>query len=294
MRHWVVALVTLALAGAAGWAVVVASDPRRMPVAAVEVQGELSYLTHEVLVRTVAEPASVGFFRVDLPLVRRRLMEVPWVRDAQVRRVWPDRLRVTVTERVPAARWVGGGLVDSDGTLFRPAESEYPAGLVELEGPEGTQGLVLRRYRDVKEWLVLGGWKVRRLTADGRRSWRVHTDGGVTLVLGRDPAEAAVRRVSRVLPALQVQSGGTLAVADLRYPNGFAVRWRPPPEAEAPPPAVQEPKPQARTESRPQAKSGAESGARSATGPAVKPQARPGARTGARSEDRQGNGKKNR
>ena len=294
MRHWVVALVTLALAGAAGWAVVVASDPRRMPVAAVEVQGELSYLTHEVLVRTVAEPASVGFFRVDLPLVRRRLMEVPWVRDAQVRRVWPDRLRVTVTERVPAARWVGGGLVDSDGTLFRPAESEYPAGLVELEGPEGTQGLVLRRYRDVKEWLVLGGWKVRRLTADGRRSWRVHTDGGVTLVLGRDPAEAAVRRVSRVLPALQVQSGGTLAVADLRYPNGFAVRWRPPPEAEAPPPAVQEPKPQARTESRPQAKSVAESGARSATGPAVKPQARPGARTGARSEDRQGNGKKNR
>lgn len=288
MRHWVVALVTLAVAGAAGWAVVLASDPRRMPVAAVEVQGELSYLTHEVLVRAVAEPASVGFFRVNLPLVRRRLMEVPWVRDAQVRRVWPDRLHVRVTERVPAARWVGGGLVDSEGTLFRPAESEYPDGLVELEGPEGTQGLVLRRYRDVKEWLEGGGWKVRRLTADGRRSWRVHTDGGVTLVLGRDPAEAAVRRVSRVLSALQAQSGGTLAVADLRYPNGFAVRWRPPPEAGVSPPAVQEPKPQAPTESRPQAKSGA----RSATRPDVKPQAGAGARTGARPEDRQSNGKK--
>ena len=38
MRQWVVALVTLAVAGAAGWVVVVASDPRRMPVAAVEVQ----------------------------------------------------------------------------------------------------------------------------------------------------------------------------------------------------------------------------------------------------------------
>ena len=290
MRQWVVALVTLAVAGAAGWVVVVASDPRRMPVAAVEVQGELRYLTHELLARTVAEPASVGFFRVDLPLVRRRLMEVPWVREAQVRRVWPDRLHVTVTERVPAARWVGGGLVDSEGTLFRPAESEYPAGLVELEGPEGTQGLVLRRYRDVKEWLAGGGWRVRRLTADGRRSWRVQTDGGVALVLGRDPAEAAVRRVSRVLTALQAQSGGTLAVADLRYPNGFAVRWRPPQEAETPPPGGQEPKPEARTASRPQVKPGA----KPATGPAVKPQASPGARTGARPEGRQSNGKKNR
>ena len=109
-------------------------------------------------------------------------------------------------------------------------------------------------------------------------------------MLGRDPAEAAVRRVSRVLTALQAQSGGTLAVADLRYPNGFAVRWRPPQEAETPPPGGQEPKPEARTESRPQVKPGA----KPAAGPAVKPQASPGARTGARPEGRQSNGKKNR
>ncbi len=247
MRQWVVALVTLAVAGVCGWALYVAADPRRMPVSAVQVEGDLRYLSSEVLAQTVAGPASVGFFRVDLPQVRARLMALPWVRDAQVRRVWPDRLHVAVRERVPAARWAAGGLVDSEGTLFLPPASEYPEGLVELEGPDGTQALALRRYRELREWLAATGWGVRRVAVDGRRAWRVDTDRDVTLVLGREPQEVGVRRVARVLPALQTQSGGALAVVDLRYPNGFAVRWRPPPEAPAAPGVVPETRQESKT-----------------------------------------------
>lgn len=253
MRQWVVALVTLAVAGVCGWALYVAADPRRMPVSAVQVEGDLRHLSSEALAQTVAGPASVGFFRVDLPQVRARLMELPWVRDAQVRRIWPDRLHVAVRERVPAARWAAGGLVDSEGGLFQPPASEYPQGLVELDGPEGAQVLALRRYRELREWLAATGWDVRRVAVDNRRAWRVDTDRGVTLVLGREPQEAAVRRVARVLPALQSQSGGALAEVDLRYPNGFAVRWRPPPQAEVPP----EGKPEVRPEPKPEPKAGA-------------------------------------
>jgi cell division protein FtsQ len=254
MRQWVVALVTLAVAGVCGWALYVAADPRRMPVSAVQVEGDLRYLSSEVLAQTVAGPASVGFFRVDLPQVRARVTELPWIRDAQVRRVWPDRLLVSVRERVPAARWAAGGLVDNEGALFQPPASEYPDGLVELEGPEGTQALALRRYRELREWLTATGWGVRRVVLDTRRAWRVDTDRGVTLVLGREPVEAAVRRVSRVLPALQAQSGGALAVVDLRYPNGFAVRWRPPPEAPAAADVVPETRPEPKTGPKPAAK----------------------------------------
>jgi cell division protein FtsQ len=230
MVRWAVALVTLVVFMAAGWALYLAADPWRTPVAAVQLEGDLRYLTHQALADIVVGPASQGFFRVDLGEVRAALLALPWVREARVRRVWPDRLRVSVRERVPAARWAAGGLVDVEGGLFHPSEAALPAGLPELEGPEGTHALVLGRYRELADWLAPSGWGVARAGMDARRAWWVETDRGVRLVLGRDPAEAVVRRVAAVLPALTARIGEAPARVDLRYPNGFAVQRRAPAE----------------------------------------------------------------
>ena len=246
MRHWVIIFVTLAVAVATGWTVYVASDPRRMPVAAVQIDGDLRYLSRPALAQAIAGPASEGFFRVELGAVQAALLALPWVKDAKVRRDWPDHLHVAIRERVPAARWVAGGLVDAEGTLFHPPAAEYPPGLPALEGPDGTQALVLQRYREFRDWLAASGWRVDRVAMDARRAWRIDTDRGVMLVLGREPGEGAVRRVARVLPALLAQTGEALALVDLRYPNGFAARWRPPVAVETKPEGKPEGKPELR------------------------------------------------
>jgi len=239
MLRWVVALLTVLVFATTGMVAYLAVDPSRMPVAAIQVEGELRHLSPQVLAQVVAVPASAGFFRLDLGELRAAVAALPWVRDVRARRVWPDRVRVTVRERVPAARWGAGGLVDADGTLFRPPSEEYPPDLPELEGPEGTHALVLDRYRVFREWVAPSGWEVRRVAMDGRRAWWIDTDRGVRLVLGRDPREGVARRVARVLPALRAQVGDSLELVDLRYPNGFAVRWSPRP-APGPEPEVRE------------------------------------------------------
>src|SRR3954470_11884189 len=50
-----------------------------------------------------------NFLGIDLAEVRSVLERLPWVRRASVRRVWPDRLEVTLEEHVPLARWGGDG-----------------------------------------------------------------------------------------------------------------------------------------------------------------------------------------
>lgn len=234
MARWVVRLVTLLVLAGTAWVLHRAGDPLRTPVAAIQLEGTLQRIPRQTVARVVAEPAQIGFFRVDLEGVRVALLGLPWVKEARVWRVWPDRLRVSIRERTPAARWAGGGLVDADGVLFHPPETEYPPGLPELEGPDGTQALVLRRHGELQDWLALSGLRVRRVAMDPRRAWRVDTDRGVSLLLGREPGETAVRRVSRVLPVLLAQWGEAVDSFDLRYPNGFAVRWRPRPDASDP------------------------------------------------------------
>ena len=62
---------------------------------------------------------------VDTAAVARAVGEDPWVADARVDRVWPDRLVVEVLERQPVA-WVEGTttwmLVASDGTVLEIAD----------------------------------------------------------------------------------------------------------------------------------------------------------------------------
>jgi cell division protein FtsQ len=66
---------------------------------------------------------------VRIPLDKRRtqIQELPWVEDASVQRILPNRLRVFITERTPIAFFRNGAelvLVDAHGVLLDRPESE--------------------------------------------------------------------------------------------------------------------------------------------------------------------------
>ena len=60
-------------------------------------------------------------------------------------------------------------------------------------------------------------------------------DNGAVVVVGRTEARARLARFVRLLPQLLTQNTQQLALADLRYTNGFALTWKPvPATADAP------------------------------------------------------------
>src|SRR5271168_5144408 len=75
--------------------------------------------------------ADMGRSVVRVPLTERReaLESLPWVEEAHVQRVLPNRIRVEITERTPVAflRTASDlSLVDSHGAIFeRPVEGEF-------------------------------------------------------------------------------------------------------------------------------------------------------------------------
>ena len=75
--------------------------------------------------------ADMGRSVVRVPLTERReaLETLPWVEEAHVQRVMPNRIRVDITERSPAAFLRAGSelsLIDPQGIILdRPAEGEF-------------------------------------------------------------------------------------------------------------------------------------------------------------------------
>lgn len=170
-----------------------------------------------------------NFFTVDLDRVRVAFEQLPWVRRASVRRVWPNRLAVAIEEHRPFAIWNETRLVNSHGELFSAnlSEAEESGPLPAFSGPNGSEGQVVARFAELTSWMQPIGRKPESLALSPRWAWTVRLDDGTTLMLGRDqgvPMEERVRRWVGVFPQVQARLDRKAEVIDLRYPNGFAIR----------------------------------------------------------------------
>lgn len=197
---------------------------RWFPLAAVRFDGDLDRVRAADLRAAVAPHLDAGLLGVDVTAVRGAVEALPWVAGAAVRRVWPDAVRITVTEQVAVALWGGGALMNAAGEVFRP--ERLPTGLPRLAGPPGSADRVLARFRELHPRLAAVGLEARGLTLDERRSWTVHLAGDVPLRIGREDVAARVARFLAAWPRIAAEPGRRLAAADLRYPNGFALQWQ--------------------------------------------------------------------
>jgi len=192
------------------------------PLRVVEVRTPLHNTSREDLQAVLERHARGNFFAMRIDEVRAAAEQVPWVRRASVRRVWPDRIEVAIEEHVAFARWGAEGLVNLLGERFA-ADSDAPLPL--FIGPAGTEGDMTRRYRQFAARVAPLGSPLERVVLSARHGWQLRLASGLHITLGRD-VDAADDRLARFVEAY-ARSGTVRAdIVDLRYPNGFAVRTR--------------------------------------------------------------------
>jgi len=96
-----------------------------------------------------AEDAGRSVYLVPLAERRATLRTVDWVKDANVARLWPNQIVVSVTERKPVARVGLSGnreaLVDEDGVMLTPGQERYH--LPRLDGVSASDAVATRRQQ---------------------------------------------------------------------------------------------------------------------------------------------------
>jgi len=191
------------------------------PLRHVSVSGQISHTTREQVDSIMREQVRGNFFTLDLERTRLAFEKLPWVRQANLRRAWPDRLEVLVEEHVAVARWRDIGLVNSYGEVFAAASN---ARLPVFAGPDGAAAEMVEHYRGFRELLLTVGREPLELRLSDRRAWALRSSDGYFLELGRQDMSARLARfVSGYEKAVAQLRPGIYRI-DLRYPNGFAVR----------------------------------------------------------------------
>ncbi|MDO9403583.1 MAG: cell division protein FtsQ/DivIB [Polaromonas sp.] len=200
---------------------------------AISVQGDLAHNNAVTLRANVAPRLAGNFFTADLGRTRAVFESVPWVRKAVVQRQFPNRLRVVLQEHQAIAYWGGESdakLVNSFGEVFEANLGEVESeGLPQLLGPSGQAAQVLQAWQRLSPLFDKVDLAIERLELTGQGGWRAVLDDGAELELGHGSLEELETRVQRFMATMtQVVSryGRDLESADLRYPNGYAIKLR--------------------------------------------------------------------
>jgi cell division protein FtsQ len=137
---------------------------------------------------------------LDFEAARSRVEALPWIESATLVRIFPDKLRVELRERHPAAVWHDGertALVDAEGrVLSYVAASELPAGLPQIAGPGAPVAAL--ELRDALARYPAIASRVRLARRIGERRWDLELKTGARVKLAAGPTAPSLERMTRL------------------------------------------------------------------------------------------------
>ncbi len=208
---------------------------RFFEIKGVQLTGEIKHVSPAHFKRALGQSTVGTFFSVDIDTVRERALSAPWVKNVEVRRVWPNRIRIDIEEYQALARWEDGRFVSVEGVLFAANQDEADnfTSLPEFFGAADKVKELTRRYKRFTKMLqvVIPTGRVTQISVTDRNSW-------VVVIAAQDipetPVELGTEREEWTLEerfgVVVVQyaevkniMGWAPAAIDARYDNAFSV-----------------------------------------------------------------------
>lgn len=198
----------------------------RWKISQLEVAAEYERITPEQLRLMVAKTPERSFFRLDAEQVKQNLESMSWVRYAHVVKLWPDTLKITIKEHQAVAVWNDVNLLNQAGEVFQVDGNEPLNALPKIYGEAEESKLTLENFKRYNQLLQPVGYEISEAHVDNRGDWRLVLRNGLEVLLGTEKHEARVLRLAETWGQLIATSERLPERVDLRYSNGYVVRWR--------------------------------------------------------------------
>ena len=208
----------------------------RFAIQSIVVGGDVQRNNALTIKANVTPKLAGSFFTMDLSRARQAFEAVPWVRSANVRREFPNRLKVLLQEHHAVALWgteSESRMLNSFGEIFDANQGEVEhENLPRLTGPDGMAKTVWAVYASLKPAFENLDIEIDQLELSGRGTWQIRTDTGAQVLIGRGSEQELKERVNVFLSTLTRVAARygrkpeALESADLRHADGYSLRLR--------------------------------------------------------------------
>ena len=217
--------------------------PNAFALQELEFSGSFNRVQLENVEQKTSAALQGNFFTIDLKKIRTEVLSVPWVKDVNVRRKWPNSIALHVSEYAPRMRWGEEGWVSRTGNII--LDNNFS---VDVQVPilNGDAQYVSELFAFAQLWqkqLAQQGLILNEIDRSSSSAWVIrfshslvdvasvadevdedtHSQrGNTTLLLGSDDVQNRLDRFLRMYSqnAVLLKAGN---VVDARYPNGLAI-----------------------------------------------------------------------
>jgi len=200
-------------------------------------ENDTPHITNDELKKLVVRELNGTAITSDLSPIYKSVVSHPWVKEATVRRIWPNKILVSLIEHNIVGVWSDGRFVTDVGKLLyfeklqsESIENEKKCLLVQLDGPPDTGKIVLDRASMISKKASLIGLQLIGIQLTTQYDWKVFFSNGMKMELGGDsiktPIDERLDNFFNSVGWFSKKIKKDLVSVDLRYAQGFAFEER--------------------------------------------------------------------
>jgi cell division protein FtsQ len=192
-------------------------------ISEVALDGE-AQLSREGILALAGVTGRSSLLFLDAARARARLIGNPWIAEATVLKLYPDRLRISIKERRAFALWQKDGrvaLIAADGTVLETSVPAQFASLPLVVG-QGAEREAQQFFATLARYPDISG-QVTAAVLVAERRWNLHLKDGVEVLLPEEESETALQTLVDLDRSKKLLSRDIVAV-DLRFPDRVVVR----------------------------------------------------------------------
>lgn len=195
-----------------------------MPLNRLEVSGQ-KYTEGKELHESLTAIKDRGFFTIDMQKTEENVKGLPWIKEVQLRKIWPNTLEIMVKEQQPLAFWGANGVVSKEGTVFYPKQLPQE-NWVELSGPEPLASQLTDLLQQYQKELDKKKLAIKTMQLSERGSIDIELNDGLVVKLGKVNVEERIQRLIEQIDTVKQYKNVPLSYIDLRYQNGLVAAWQ--------------------------------------------------------------------
>ena len=195
------------------------------PISGFALAGQKVFTTDSDIKESLLKMGALkGFWGQDVEPIQAQIEALPWIKSSIVRKIWPNRLSIWITEYQPVAFWNQNQFVTQDGVVFQlPIERLKENTLPYLGGPDYQSLKVLEAWNQIYADFKSKNLIAKGMNIDERGAWQVTLDNDIVLKLGRGEWKSKLERFVTIYPQVDVPENKKIDYVDLRYAAGAAV-----------------------------------------------------------------------